>query len=534
MGIYIRLTLLPDGISQQEWEKVYEESLQLLKAYPFADIEERKYFDTTLPVYVQATERKEPTRHWRFCGDLDSKTYAETFKLYGNISNYQTAEPTGNGKDILLNYREQQTVDVFDSKTQGYDYHLYILAIAMLIESRFPKNSMVGGDLDYKQCIKAKQWADRHLSSPIHLPVRVSVEGLLSRFSHLKDEFDQIEVLEKWLIADQEKEFEIIYNYFSKETFIKWFLENLKPYSSPCQIGAIKLLIYYLNNVKDLNTLIYITCIDEFGPRFNVSEMIKAIARTWICLPHEKFSFMKFLKKIEGHPVIIERQFGMIVMDMKFTGREIQTHIPLIDVAICFTSYFPEWKNRVDIVLQEEISRIERALKVFYEQIRPSLKIADASTQERMYLADEDAFLYFNDDNVILTEDQELRLKTIAYSIKVFLEQETEFLMQIKQYLLSTLVNMKKILAGFATEIFYMILTERSWRWIDESEDTDLIRILLSKLILDLISNSKNEKSNADIRKAMFENKILTEKIYRYMKDEQTMESIRKWSTQTD
>ncbi|MGG0720139.1 hypothetical protein ABE096_21535 [Robertmurraya massiliosenegalensis] len=278
-------------------------------------------------MYVQALEKTEPEKHWTIMGDLNNKQYAETFMLYRDLDKYLTSQGVEQKSDILLEENQQKNVEVFDSKTQGYQYHFYILAIAMLIESRFPKSAIVGGDIDFEQCMKAKEWADQHLSLPIDLPVRVQMDQLLSRFSNLDNEIEQIHIVEKWLIADSEEMFKMIYTNFSSETFINWFSNKLQSFSSPKQLGALKLLIYYLNVTSDVKNILYIACKYEKGPKFPPTEFIKALARTWIYLPGEKFSYLKLFDKVAGHPQIIERQFGTIILDMKFAGREIKSYI---------------------------------------------------------------------------------------------------------------------------------------------------------------------------------------------------------------
>ncbi|WP_191276183.1 hypothetical protein [Neobacillus kokaensis] len=118
---------------------------------------------------------------------MKSKRFAETFKLYRDICHYQSGQLERNRNDILFE-EDRLMIDVFSSKTQGFEYHLYILAIAMLIESRLPNNALVNGNIDYDQCVKAKQWADQYLSSLIEIPVRVDVDKLLSRTAQIKDE----------------------------------------------------------------------------------------------------------------------------------------------------------------------------------------------------------------------------------------------------------------------------------------------------------------------------------------------------------
>jgi hypothetical protein len=531
VGTYINLSILPSNISNLEWEQVYEESLKLVDAFPFADVAERIFFGYKLPVYVKAKEKIVTDWHWAIIGDLKSKRFAENFTLYRDISHYQSAQLECSQKDILFE-DDQREIDVFSSKTQGYKYHLYILAIAMLIESRLPKKALLSGNIDYEQCVKAMEWANKYLSSPIEIPVRVDVNKLLSRATHLKSEMDQIQFIREWLIEDQEEIFKTIFTQFTKKNFLDWFCYELKAYSSPNQQGALKLLIYYLNIAADLNDLLDIMCNSENGLQFSDSEVIRAIARTWVCLPREKFSFLDAFAKISGHPEIIERQFGSIMMDMLFAGQEIKTYIPLTEVAKILGDYLTITASEIELMLKQEIIKIEDQLLAFHNQIRPALEIKEASTEEKMYLADEDAFLYFDGSTIALTDEQELTLSAIAYSIKTFLKREGEGV--LKEFLSVSLEKLKLILAAFVNEKFNMILTEKAWQWIDETDDPLLVKPLLVKLIIDDANDLTHVKSHSDIRKAMFENKMLARKVVEYMSDETVMKQIDKYVNRTN
>lgn len=483
------MSILPSNISKYEWENVYEESLELVKAFPFADVDIKEHFGFRIPVYTKAIEKNEPEKYWSVVGDLESKQYAETFKLYRDLNKYQNFKVSDALKDILL--EEDQQIEVFDAKTQGYQYHLYVLAIAMLIESRFPKSAIVGGDIDFVQCVKAKEWADKHLSVPVELPVRVQPKKLLLRFTNLKNEFEQIQILEKWLIADSEELFKIVYTNFSRETFQEWFSYKLQAFSSPNQVGALKIMVYYLNVVSNVDNLMFIACKDERGPKFPPIEFIKALAKTWICLPREKFSYLKLFEKIVGHPQIVERRFGMVILDMKFAGREIKTFIPLKKVVKSLVYHFPELNSQVESILRNEISKIEKELSVFHNQIQSTIELSNASIEDRRYLPDEDAFLYFNEDTVILTQDQELVLKGIAYSINIILNNEGSRI--LKKFFFGSIEDLKRILAGLVIEKYNTILTEQAWQWIKETGDPRLVRVLVAKLIIDDANDVKRQ-----------------------------------------
>src|SRR5690606_20779225 len=151
-------------------------------------------------------------------------------------------------------------------------------------------------------------------------------------------------------------------------------------------------------------------------------------------------------------------------------------------------------------------TKIEDQILAFHNQIRPALEIKEAATEDKMYLVDEDAYLYYDGSTIVLTDEQEFTLKVIAYSIKTFLNREGA----LKEFLSVPLEKLKLLLAAFVNEKFNMILTEQAWHWIDETDDPLLVRILLVKLIIDDANDLKHVKSHSDVRKAMFENKLLT------------------------
>lgn len=153
-------------------------------------------------------------------------------------------------------------------------------------------------------------------------------------------------------------------------------------------------------------------------------------------------------------------------------------------------------------MLKQEISKIEEQLLAFHNQIRPVLKIAEASTEDNMYLADEDAIFYYDCSKIVLTDEQELTLKAIAYSIKTFLNREGEG--ALKEFFSVPLAKLKLIMAAFVNEKFNMILTEQAWQWIQKTNDILLVKVLLVKVILDDATSLKHVKSHSDIRKAMF------------------------------
>ncbi|WP_025729693.1 hypothetical protein [Heyndrickxia ginsengihumi] len=87
MGIYIGLDIVPNYIDQDDWEKVFDETLELIRSYPFATLTtedingfKRLILDQTVVQSVFNYHEKE--RYWKINGDLDSKKQERVFRCF--------------------------------------------------------------------------------------------------------------------------------------------------------------------------------------------------------------------------------------------------------------------------------------------------------------------------------------------------------------------------------------------------------------------------------------------------------------------
>lgn len=225
MGIEIHLSI-SDSVTQQEWEKVYEETLQLVQAFPFADL--KRVLIKGIPVccLVPTREQKEIGRWnhgkidagWSAVGDYETMMTAEDYYLPRNLVDDRKAAP--DGKDALLGIicddmdedwddsPYQKFYALWRNKTQGKTYHLYLLAIACLIQARLGKKAFVYGSITRGQCRKAVEMANEHLSTPIDLPDQCDMERFFRRVSDLPlSRKQQLTVFVKLYLGTQDAEF---------------------------------------------------------------------------------------------------------------------------------------------------------------------------------------------------------------------------------------------------------------------------------------------------------------------------------------
>ena len=222
MGIYLRLSI-SKSVSKEEWQKVYDETLQLAKALKLA--ETRKVLcrdiETTCLVLVEEYEMDsfwecmDKRIGWWAEGDYNSMRTAEAFYMPQNLVKDDAVEiDAGDAMlaAIPLHMRDgkkwEQTYKIWGNKTQGEPYHIYLLAIACVIEARLKEKAFVHGDITREQCKLAVDFANIYLKEPIDLPDRCDMTRLYKRVSKLPlSDKEKISVFEKLYLGTQEAEF---------------------------------------------------------------------------------------------------------------------------------------------------------------------------------------------------------------------------------------------------------------------------------------------------------------------------------------
>ena len=316
MGIIINLTIHPHSISEKAWRSVYDETLDLIAAYPFADrtsdAERFRSYGLHQSYYIRTMERdlsryasgcrcSDGHEHigWAIDGSLSTWETAESFLLYRDLLHYRewsNMRPSQGHKDALRsllrdNYEalEQFHNDsylLFDAKTQGYDYHLYVLAIACLIESRLAPLAIVHGDISKGQCLKAIEWANKFLKKPITAPDRFDDEKLLGRLRKFLP--DGIQLLKAFFETTQSKEDlmlgEFIRKNFDEKAIYTYFLEDMNRYA-PGTFGASDSFQQYLEMGFGIDNLCKICVSDKNGPQYDPMIFIKQLMKTEIYKP---------------------------------------------------------------------------------------------------------------------------------------------------------------------------------------------------------------------------------------------------------
>lgn len=279
MGIFIHLEV-SKSVTEEEWEKVYEETLTLVKAFPLAERRKVPCRGIETICLVPTIEREdsygwnnEKTRiGWTADGDYETMNIAEEYYLPRNLidgDGVETEEEAGDAMmaalPAYLNYDWKDTrcshcYGLWGNKTQGEPYHMYLLSIACLIEARLGDKAFVYGDITRGQCRKAVEMANKYLDVPIDIPDRCDIGRFAKRVEKLPlNESERLAVFERLYLGTLDGEFgEYMRSYYSEGACDEYWKNRFNNYRIGT-VGFDGLIHDYLLLGFDLEKLCYLT-----------------------------------------------------------------------------------------------------------------------------------------------------------------------------------------------------------------------------------------------------------------------------------
>lgn len=525
MGIYLDLRIVPARIEQSEWKKVYEESLLLVQAYPFVRLKLEKFQGLPRLIYSSKVEEKNldgASRNWMVCGDAQSKKTGEEFSLESDLSRYDSVINSNDRKnkkrDLLLvdfddaeEDNENKKIEfksIFSNKTQGYDYHKYVLAIAMLIESRFPEVALVSGDINLRQAEEAREWANQRLQHPIDLPVKVDSERLWQRLEKYYQGKKILLAFDHLYIRDFPSDTpKIFFRKAPSEDIKNWFRKRLYKYSSLTQLGAKELMIGWLNNSNDLETLCEIVLKQDLPePHFTHEEFIKALTSTWIMIEPEQYMIFKFFSNPYGKSTSVINQFGNMSLDIFYAGWQIAVHWNKEDVVPLLMRYTGITVDKIEELIAEESEEQLERIKHFQQIFQPIKDKIDSIQSNEELLDDEDILLFFSETTEIKEALKSELLGFTRHAMTLLREEGGSFSKDSIEKM-----HEEIILLAYHLELS---ISEVGWQWIDAEKDLEVLRVLLTFL---RIADSSNRFYR--MRQAVLENRLLCHSLAGWLRE---------------
>ncbi|MBQ3164903.1 MAG: hypothetical protein IJC02_10300 [Lachnospiraceae bacterium] len=293
MGIFIHLDI-SKSVTAEEWKKVYIESLKLVEAFPLADIDKMEYAGDTVTCIVPTREQESVSFFrgksigWAAAGDYETRKTAEEYFFPRDLID-ETKIDESAGDAMMgevsayssLNYDDPRCCKVYslwDGKTQGEPYHMYLLAIACMVEDRLGNKAYVYGDITRGQCQKAVQMANQYLEKPIQIPARCDMNRLYERVDKLPlSKEEKLSVFKGCYLGKLNAEYgDYIRKHFDKNTIYSFWENRFRGYSIQ-MLGFQDVLKEYLSMAFDIEELCKLSTMQDKEGQPQYEEFVEMI-----------------------------------------------------------------------------------------------------------------------------------------------------------------------------------------------------------------------------------------------------------------
>lgn len=375
MCIYICLDILADKVNPKDWEKVYQESLKLIEKYPFMQVYDgqKKYKISNFYYYDYAKEYIDENGNylWSVCGNIDLLEEAGTFSLYKDVSFYYTKKKSNINDIFERSFDASENIGiskVFYSATNGFDYQNYILAIACLIVSRFPKYTQLYGDISIEQINSAVKWVNQYLEIPISAPDTTDKDKLFKRLCKISSDKVWIyQAFRKYSLnsfyAPETGKF--IRDNFDKKIYYNDFFKRFKLYDFST-IGFYKEFNQFLSMGFSVEMLCDICILDRCKPITDVESFIKYLLKS-------RITEEKNYEYVEAEDIKISKIIRMV---SDAFNKNVKRYIPIENFRQILNSKFKNICN-VNEIIDNNIYLAN--LETIYEQEKCKKIIEDSS-----------------------------------------------------------------------------------------------------------------------------------------------------------
>ena len=380
MGIAINLKI-SKSVTKEEWEEVYGETLKLIKHFPLAEMRTVKIHGIDTLCLVKTEEREEKydewngkrtTVGWMTVGDYQTLCTAEEYYLQKNLvdDNKFEADAGDALMGVLPEYmdyswnddRFNHTYDKWGAKTQGEPYHIYLLAVAALIEARLGRKAFTYGDITRGQFKRAVEIANRYLEKPIDLPDRCYMDRLVKRVLELPlSPREQLAVFERFFLGTKDAEFGKYMRLMFSEEVIADYWRNRFKNSKIGTYGFDDLINDYLLwgfELRDLCDYVNFEC--EEGEN-NYEKFIKRIMDAKLHLKDKDCADSLKIDQEEENPYGIATLFAQFVL-AGAKNKKVDRYIPIEDIKSVLKASLAskcDVEGIIDSYLAEEAQQME-------------------------------------------------------------------------------------------------------------------------------------------------------------------------------
>lgn len=435
--------------------------------------------------------------HWEMVGDFSNYRHAETASLYRRMPLVSSDQDVLWAEESKIDYINGNGVDLFGNKTQGYPYHLAVLAVGILFESRFPNHVYVFGDIDRSQVEHTILWMNSVLSSPVTLPICLDGPRLLTRLksAYQPAETLAIERFSTLFWGTNEEKLATLLQHADRTLVLQKWRQDLASYSSLSQFGAIDLLSQFLTVTQNLRQLIELVEAARQEPKqFPLEELLKVLCQKFITIdkPERKPLFM-FTSSSE-HLSTIEDTFGQVFMRLAGAPSFTDFYLLREELLEIFCHYAPQQRKTFQDLItdgekkcREELEQTKTLLATleekaktvdpgppclsvptgFQEVVGPDSNQSAAPAPEEEYILDQ----VVSQTRTFHSSKEEI--KQIGLQLQTLIKKHAEvFASTDRQYYLYGIYQASSQ-QGFG-------LRESAWQVIDQEDNLDILRSLLA------------------------------------------------------
>ncbi|MCP4138545.1 MAG: hypothetical protein GY754_46735 [bacterium] len=505
MGVNIHLYINFTGIEQEQWESVYNESLILLDKFPapLMRLDAEKKYGSKRYVYTSNIRLNAGTakESWRVSGDLSSYRRAETFELFRDMGRH-----AGSHKgDILwanedeINYPQGNGVDIFGGKTQGCPYHLAVLAVTILIESRFPNNAYAFGDIDGGQVKPTLRWMNTILEQPAIPSICVDAERLWTRADAVfPDKNDALKRFRALYRGTTEEELQTLIELCDIREVRSAYREELSRYSSLKQLGAEKIVRITLGVLQDIDQLIEFVCPEKAGEqdrKFPLEELLDVLCKNFITIAFQEREPLSLLSRKTGTLETIDEIMERTFMLMRGMPTKVNFHITGPELLELFCRYennkrktFKKIIKKNDADCRKKLHEVEKTIQELKQRVEKS----QADTEEDSEKSNPEIVIPGSKEEKFIIEEVRSQIEHFDEPEKTTAVTGKQLRSMIKengQFPETSLTSLSRqdLLSGIikATHQLGFALRESAWAEIDKEENIEILQALLLLALVD-------------------------------------------------
>lgn len=381
MGISIHI-MVSKSTTKEEWKAVYEESLKLVRAFPLAEKRKVNIQGINTVCLVPTRERKKNYGWhndknrvgWDAVGDYRWMRTAEDYYLPRDLVTEDDYEETVT--DAMLGVlpvcmdrynwedpRCQHVYELWGDKTQGEPYHMYLLAIACMIECRLGHKAFVYGDITGGQCRRAVQLANKYLENPVKIPDRCDMERFIKRVAGLPlSEWEQLSVFEHFYMGTKNAGFGEFIRKTYPEAVCDEYWKIQFDQTAVETIGFDEEFGNYMLWGFDLGKLCHLVCFEDKNGASDYEKFVKRVMDAKLHLKEKNCEDALKIDPEETRPYSVATQFAQLFF-APAKNKKVDRYIPIEEIKTALVNNIGD-KCEVIQIIDEYLENEQKQLEI--------------------------------------------------------------------------------------------------------------------------------------------------------------------------